>query len=78
MAMMEKSISKAYEINPNKDTNPVSNLEELYDFIDFNVKALPFKVISSEHHKTIYDKVDQGVDYIWFLFDQPLEELEGR
>ena len=69
MAMMEKSINKAHEINSDKDTNPVSNIEELYDFIDYNVKALPFKVISSEHHKTIYDKVDQGVDYIWFLFE---------
>ena len=78
MAMMEKSINKAYAINPNRDTNPVSNVKELYDFIDFNVKALLFKVLSSEHHKTIYDKVDQGVDYIWFLFDQRLEELEGK
>lgn len=78
MAMMEKSISKAYEINSDPDTNPVSNVNELYSFIDWNVTALPFKVLSSEHHKTIYDQVDQGVDYIWFLFDQPLEELEGK
>ncbi len=43
MAMMEKSINKAYAINPNRDTNPVSNVKELYDFIDFNVKALLLK-----------------------------------
>ena len=78
MAMMEKSISKAYSINSDPNTNPVSNVNELYSFIDWNVTSLPFKVLSSEHHPTIYDQVDQGVDYVWFLFDQPLEELEGK
>lgn len=78
MAMMKKSIDKAHAINSDPNTNPVSNIEELYNFIDWNVTSLPFKVLSSENHPTIYDQIDQGVDYIWFLFDQPLEELEGK
>ena len=36
--MMEKSISKAYAINSDKDTNLVSNIKELYNIIDFNGK----------------------------------------
>lgn len=78
MAMMEKSINKAYEINSDPNTNPVSNINELYNFIDWNVTSLPYKVLSNAGHPAIYDQIDQSVDYIWFLLDQPLEELEGK
>ena len=49
MAMMEKSISKAYSINSDPNTNPVSNVNELYSFIDWNVTSLPFKVLSEDN-----------------------------
>ena len=35
MALMEKSIAKAREINPDPNTNPVDSVDELYDFIDW-------------------------------------------
>ncbi|WP_408070272.1 phosphatidylserine decarboxylase [Butyrivibrio sp. JL13D10] len=78
MAMMEKSIKKAYEINPDPDTNPVSSIEKMYSFIDWNVKALPWNLLDCDDYPTLYDHIDQSVDYLWFLFDQPLEELEGK
>ena len=78
LELMKKSIAKAHEINPDKNYNPVTNIEELYDFIDWNVKALPWQVLSDAPHKALYDHIDQGVDYIWFLFDQPLDELQGK
>lgn len=78
LELIKKSIAKAHEINPDKNYNPVTNIEELYDFIDWNVKALPWQVLSDAPHKTLYDHIDQGVDYIWFLFDQPLDELQGK
>lgn len=78
LELMKKSIDKAHDINPDKNYNPVTNIDELYDFIDWNVKALPWKVLSDSAHSTLYDHIDQGVDYIWFLFDQPLDELQGK
>lgn len=77
-ALMEKSISKAHEINPDPDTAPVTNIDELYDLIDWNVRALPWNVLSDAEYPTLYNHIDQSIDYIWFLMDQPLEELEGK
>ncbi|MBO4374173.1 MAG: phosphatidylserine decarboxylase [Lachnospiraceae bacterium] len=78
MALMEKSIQKAHEINPDPDTAPVTNVEELYDFIDWNVKALPWNLLTDAEYPTLYNHIDQSIDYIWFLMDQPLDELEGK
>ena len=78
MAMMVKSIDLAHEINPDPKTNPISNVEELYNYIDWNVSVLPCDLISTDENPTIYNKIDQSVDYIWFLFDQPLDELKGK
>ena len=78
MALMEKSLSIAHEINPNRDTNPVSTVEEFYDFLDWAVISLPWNVLTDASYPTLYDHIDQGVDYIWFLLDQPLPELEGK
>ena len=78
MNMMKKSIAKAHEINLDPDTNPVSSVEEFYDFLDWGVKCVPWFVLKNADYPTIYDRIDQGVDYIWFLLDQPLEELEGK
>ena len=76
MALMEKSIEKAHEINPDPDTNPVDSVESFYEFLDLATIALPWNVIVEEKHPTLYDHIDQSVDYIWFLIDQPLDELK--
>ncbi|MCR4683851.1 MAG: phosphatidylserine decarboxylase [Lachnospiraceae bacterium] len=78
MTLMEKSIAKAHEINPDPDTNPVNNVEELYDFIDWNVKGMPWNLLTDVECPTLYDHIDQSIDYLWFLLDQPLDELEGK
>ena len=78
MAMMVKSINLAREINPDKNTNPISNVEELYNFIDWNMTAIPYGLVSINEAPTLYNRIDQSVDYIWFLFDQPLDELKGK
>ena len=76
-ALMEKSIAKAREINPDPDTNPVGNLDEFYDFIDWATTCMPWNVLTDVEYPTLYNHIDQSIDYIWFLLDQPLEELEG-
>ncbi len=78
MALMEKSIAKAHEINPDPDTNPVDSVEKLYDFIDWNVKGLPWNLLSDAEYPTLYNHIDQSIDYFWFLMDQPLDELKGK
>lgn len=78
MALMEKSIKKAREINPDPDTNPVGSVSELYDFLDWADICMPWNVLAKGKQPALYDRIDQSVDYFWFVIDQPLEELEGR
>ena len=78
MKMMEQSIAAAAEINPDPATNPVRSVDELYDFIDWAVTCMPWNVLTDASYPTLYDHIDQSIDYIWFLIDQPLPELEGK
>ena len=81
-ALLEKSITKAAEVNPDRKYNPAQTLTEFYDFVDWNVRQLPWDVMihqaPSEYGRSLYGRTDQGVGYFWFLVQQPLEELEGR
>ncbi len=78
MAMMEKSIAAAAEINPDRATNPVQSVEELYDYIDWAVTCMPWNVLTDAEYPSLYGHIDQSVCYFWFLVDQPLPELEGK
>ena len=78
MALMEKSIAMAQEINPDINTNPVRSVEDLYEFIDMSVKGLPWNLLANVEYPTLYNYIDQCIDYIWFLMDQPLVELQGK
>ena len=78
MELMEKSIAKAHEVNPDSNTNPVENVEELYGFIDWAITCMPWNVLTDVEYPTLYESIDQSIDYIWFLLDQPLEELEDK
>ena len=42
MALMEKSIEKAHEINPDPDTNPVDSVESFYEFLDLATIVSPW------------------------------------
>ena len=81
-ALLEKSITKAAAVNPDRRYNPAQTLTEFYDFVDWNVRQLPWDVMihqaPSEYGQSLYGRTDQGVGYFWFLVQQPLEELEER
>ena len=81
-ALLEKSITKAAAVNPDRRYNPAQTLTEFYDFVDWNVRQLPWNVMihqaPSEYGQSLYGRTDQGVGYFWFLVQQPLEELEGH
>ena len=76
MALMEESITRAAGINPDRDTNPVQSVEEFYDYMDWAVTCTPWSLMDDEKHPALYSSIDQSICYIWFLLDQPLEELE--
>lgn len=72
------SIAKAKAINPDRDTNPAQSLDEFIDFVEWSSTTLPRFILKLPTGKSLYDHMDQGVDYFYFLIDQPLEVLEGR
>ena len=81
-ALLEKSISQAAAINPDRRYNPAQSLPEFYEFVDWNIRQLPWEVMitasPTEYGQSLYGRTDQGVGYFWFIVDQPLDELKGR
>jgi len=77
-ALLIKSIEKAKLINPDKDTNPAQTLEEYYQFVTWAETCMPWSILPKTPYTSLYDKIDQSLNYFYFINDQPLEELEGQ
>ena len=77
-ALMQKALDQAHEQNPDHISNPAFTLEELYDFIDWSCRCLPWECINTERFSTLYDRVDQSLNYFWFVFGQYLDELKDK
>lgn len=81
-SLLEHAIAQAAEINPDRRYNPAQTLSEFYDFIDWNVRQLPWDVMihqaPSDYGRSLYGRTDQGTGYFWFIVDQPLDELRDR
>ena len=76
--LVEKSIAQASIINPDRKTNPVQSLNELYDFLDYTVTCMPWNIMPEERYNNFATKCDQSILYVYWLLDQPLEELEDK
>ena len=80
--LLEHAIRQAASINPDRRYNPAQSLEEFYDFVDWNVRCLPWDVMlhqaPGEYGSSLYGRTDQGIGYFWFVVDQPLDELRDR
>lgn len=80
--LLEHAIAQAAYINPDRDYNPAQTLTEFYDFIDWNVRHLPWDVMihpaPNDYGRSLYGRTDQGIGYFWFVVDQPLDELRDR
>lgn len=74
---LETSIAQAHTLNPDPDTNPVSDLESYYAFLDRCYKAMPWEISPSETYSSLYDRIDQGMGCLYFICDQPLRDT-GR
>jgi len=77
-AMLESSIEKAKQINPDRNTNPAQNLQEYYQFITWAETTMPWAIVKKEEYPEIFDHIFQGFCAFYFLIDQPLPELEGK
>ena len=77
-ALMEKALEQAREQNPDHVSNPAFNLEEFYDYIDWSCRCMPWECIDTTMFSSLYDRVDQSLNYFWFVFGQYLDELKDK
>ena len=81
-SLLQHAIAQAAKINPDRSYNPAQSLDEFYDFIDWNVRQLPWDVMIHQapnaYGRSLYGRTDQGIGYFWFIVDQPLDELRDR
>lgn len=76
-AMMEESIAIASVYNPDQNTNPVQSLESYYDFLDWSATCMPWNILGTEN-PSLYSRIDESLNYFYYLLDQPLPELAGK
>jgi hypothetical protein len=72
------SIKRAKQVNPDPLTNPAQSLEQYFDFVAWAEQAIPASLLNSKPNATLYQRIDQSLAYLYFIIDQPLNELEGR
>ena len=77
-SMLESSLEKAKQMNPDKKTNPVQSLDEYYDFVTYCESAMPWAVVKKPEYEDIFSNMFQSLLYFHYLLDQPLPELEGK
>jgi phosphatidylserine decarboxylase len=77
-SMLIKSIDQAKMVNPDKNTNPAQTLAEYYDFVTWAETCMPWSILPKTPYTSLYDKIDQSLNYFYFINDQPLTELEGQ
>ncbi len=75
--MLTKSIAQAKMVNPDKNTNPAQTLDEYYQFVTWAETCMPWSILPTTPYSSLYDKIDQSLDYFYFINDQPHTELEG-
>ncbi len=76
--LLTKAVEQAAAQVTDRTMNPVDSLESYYDFIDYSYRAMPWAVCPSERNTTLFDRIDQGMGCLYFVCDQPLEELADR
>jgi len=76
--MLEASLKKARQINPDPNTNPAQSLEEYYAFVSWAETSMPWALLQKEEYPEIFDNIFQSLCAFYFLVDQPLPELEDR
>jgi phosphatidylserine decarboxylase precursor len=76
--LLVKSIESAKKMNHDIKSNPAQTLEDWYTYIDWSLRAMPWKDLRKEYFPSVFEGLDQGLDYFYFILDQPLDELKGK
>jgi phosphatidylserine decarboxylase len=76
--LLIQSIEQAKEQNPDPVTNPAQTLDDYYLFVDWASLAMPWNILNDLPYTKLYEQLDQSIDYMYFICDQPLEALEGK
>lgn len=76
--LLSKAIDQAAAEVTDRTMNPVDSLESYYAFIDRIVKAMPWEVSPYGEYSSLYERIDQGMGCMYFIADQPLEELSEK
>lgn len=77
-SLVEETIELSAKQNPDKATNPAQSLEELYDFLDWSVKCMPWNALNDGDYDSLYLDINQSINYFWFLFGQKLDRLKDK
>ena len=77
-SLLIKSIDQAAKINPDKTTNPAQTLDGYYEYVTWAETAMPWSILPTSIYSSLYDKIDQSLNYFYYINDQPLAELEGN
>ena len=77
-SLVEQAIELSAKQNPDKATNPAQSLEELYDYLDWSVKCMPWNALNDGDYDSLYLDINQSINYFWFLFGQKLDRLKDK
>lgn len=76
--LLTEAIEKGKSINPDKKTNPVQSLEDYYKFVEWTQHSMPWNVVSFADDGDFFKRIDQSLNYFFFINDIPLDELDGK
>ena len=76
-SLVQEAIDLSRVQNSDRITNPAQTLDELYDFLDWSVKSLPWNTLAKKH-STLYLDINQSINFFWFLFGQELDGLKDK
>ncbi|MBQ3394612.1 MAG: phosphatidylserine decarboxylase [Oscillospiraceae bacterium] len=76
--LLEKAIEQGKRLNPDPMTNPVVSLEAYYIFIDRCYRCMPWEIEPYDDFDGLYDNINQSMGCLYFVCDQPLEELKDK
>lgn len=76
--LLTKSIELCKKQNPDKESNPVQSLSEYYDLVEWSTKCMPWEIYPQPAGRDLFNRIDQSLNYFYWLVDQDLEELKGK
>lgn len=76
--MLTESIELCRKQNPDKESNPVQSLSEYYDLVEWSTKCMPWEIFPQPAGRDLFNRIDQSLNYFYWLVDQDLEELKDK